>query len=963
MIQSARLLSLGFWGLSFRGSGRPLSLPFTLAETRYFLHAQLAQPAAVFPKGWHCGWTQAKVARLDDSVIDNSEGHDPMLTHGSIWRRRFVLACVLTLAVSGLALGGARLPEDRGAAGLWRTLLELRTTASALHITAHPDDEDGATLTLLARGQGVRTMLLSLNRGEGGANLIAPFFFDELGVLRTLELLQTNRYYGAQVFFTHLVDYGYSKTLDEALGQWGGEEAILRAVTRVVRRERPDVIISRFRGDRHDGHGHHQAAGLIAQQAFEAAADPNRFPEQLAEGLRPWRAKKLYINNIRPDRRPEDKELVTLAVNSGAYDPLLGRSYAQIAGEGLRFQRSQGAGRRARLAGPYRRFYHLVKTRLPGYAAQREETFFDGLDTSILGIAKFLGIAKLSGAPAWLSDGLQRLHAAVEAAISAFDARAPEHTVPSLAAGLTAARALLEHADINDQLRFLLARKEMQFQKALSQALGLDIEVAVSPGSSFNHAIPGQQFDAQLRVVNRSGVAVAPSEAALSAPDGWRVTASPISAAPLQNNDALMASFSVQVADNAEFTRPYWRRDSIQEAVYTIDRQDEFTYPLPPPPVWGVAQLSAGGVTFTIKAPLRITRRDPRTGPSHPTLAVVPAISVRFPVAQGVLPIGKQDYEVTVIVRSNVKGPAQGEVRLKLPAGWSSAPASHTFAFANEDEEAAFDFTVQPAADVRQEVYAIKAVATYEGNTYAEGFVTVAAPDVGRFNFYRPARHELRGVDVNIAAGLRVGYVMGSGDGIPQSLALLGVQPDMLGPTDLAAADLNQYDTIILGVRAYAARPDVKTYNGRLLDYVKNGGVLIVQYQTPEFDHNYGPYPYSQTRRPEEVSEENAVVTILEPAHPIFQTPNFITAKDFDGWVEQRGSKFMKTWDMRYTALLECHDQGQAPQRGGMLYAEYGKGVYVYSAYAWYRQLPHGVPGAFRIYANMLSLGKRRDRQ
>ena len=369
--------------------------------------------------------------------------------------------------------------------------------------------------------------------------------------------------------------------------------------------------------------------------------------------------------------------------------------------------------------------------------------------------------------------------------------------------------------------------------------------------------------------------------------------------------------------------------------------QNEFTYPLPPPPVWGVARLSASGVAFTVTEPLRITRRDPRTGPSHPALAVVPAISVRFPVAQGVLPIGKQDYEAPVIVRSNVKGPAQGEVRLKLPAGWSSAPASHTFAFANEDEEAAFDFTVQPAADVRQEVYAIEAVATYEGKTYAEGFVTVSAPDVGRFNFYRPARHELRGVDVKIAADLRVGYVMGSGDDIPQSLALLGVQPDMLSPADLTA-DLKQYDTIILGVRAYAARPDVKTYNGLLLDYVKNGGVLIVQYQTQEFDHNYGPYPYSQTRRPEEVSEEDAIVTILEPAHPIFQSPNLITTRDFDGWVEQRGSKFMKEWDARYTALLECHDQGQAPQRGGMLYAEYGKGVYIYAAYAWYRQLPHG---------------------
>lgn len=330
------------------------------------------------------------------------EERDSMLRHRSVWWKYLALALVLILTGSGLALGDDRLPEDCGAAGLWRSLLELRTTASALHITAHPDDEDGSSLTLLARGQGVHTMLLSLNRGEGGANLIAPFFFDELGVLRTLELLQANRYYGAELFFTHMVDYGFSKTLDEALTKWGGEEAMLRAVVRVVRRERPEVIISRFRGDPRDGHGHHQAAGLIAQQAFDAAADPNRFPEQIAEGLRPWQPNKLYMNNIRPAWRPEDEALVTLMVDSGIYDPLLGRSYAQIAREGIGYQRSQGTAKRARPAGAYRRYYRLVKTALPGYSAQREDTFFDGLDTSIL------GMARLSGAhvPSWFSTGL-----------------------------------------------------------------------------------------------------------------------------------------------------------------------------------------------------------------------------------------------------------------------------------------------------------------------------------------------------------------------------------------------------------------------------------------------------------------------------------------------------------------------------------------------------------------------------
>jgi hypothetical protein len=715
---------------------------------------------------------------------------------------------------------------------------------------------------------------------------------------------------------------------------------------------------------------------LIAQQAFDAAADPKRFPEQIAEGLRPWQPKKLYMNNLRLDLRPEDKDLVTLVVEAGAYDPLLGRSYAQIAREGLGYQRSQGTAGRARPAGTYPRYYQLVKTTLPKYSAPREESFFDGMDMSIPGMARIAG----EQAPSWLTMGLSQIHTAVEAAVSAFDARAPEKTVSSLAKGLTATRTLLDQversdlvADAKDHLQFLLVRKEAQFQKALSQALGLDMEVVVDPDEipsgpraafttspTFNHAIPGQKFSAHIRVVNRSSFAVTPSQAALNVPSGWSATASPVSTTPLKDNGEMTVRFRVQVAADAKPTRPYWHRESIEEAVYRIDQKAHFTYPFPPPPVWGVVWLSVAGVAFEVKEPLRVVLRDSQTGTEYPALTVVPAISVRFPVEHGILPIGKQDYDISVVVRSNVKGPAQGTVRLNLPAGWRSVPALWPFSFDQEDDEGTFDFKVKPSGDLHQKAYTIDAVASYEGKEYAEGFIIVTAPDVDRFNLYRAAKHNLRGVDIKVAAGLRIGYVMGSGDEIAQSLILLGVQPTMLGPKDLATANLNQYDTIILGVRAYAVRPDVKTYTGRLLDYVENGGVLIVQYQTPEYDHNYGPYPYAQSKRPEEVSEEDAVVTILEPAHPIFREPNQITTRDFDGWVEERGSKFIKEWDPRYKALLESHDKGQKPQKGGMLYAEYGKGVYLYSAYAWYRQLPHGVPGAFRIYANMISLGKRR---
>ncbi len=888
-------------------------------------------------------------------------------------RRIWTLALVSIVLLSGMPGGAERLlPEDRGAAGLWQSLRQLQTTASAIHITAHPDDEDGPMLTLLARGHGVRTLLLTLNRGEGGANLIAPFFFDALGILRSLELLQADRYYGVEQFHTRVADYGYSKRLEEALTKWGGAENVLRDVVRVVRRERPDVIISRFRGSQHDGHGNHQTAGLMARQVFEAAADPNRFPEQIAEGLRPWQPKKLYVNNIRPEFRPEDKDLWTLEVHSGEYDSILGRSYYQISRQGLGYQRSQGTAGRAAPAGPFKSYYRLLAAADPAYKPEREESFFGGLDTSVQGMAALAG----SNPPAWLVQKLAAIGEAVQAAVKAFDPSRLDVTVPSLIEGIQATRSLLAEVEKSaiedtgrDHILYLLRRKEKQFQTALQQALALDLEVLVEPDNpptgpfaafrtvnTFNHAIPGQDFGALVRLVNRSPVEVVPTRVGIQAPSGWDITPGKMRLEPLGYNQVFSTRLRIQVPKAAEPTRPYWHRDSIGEAVYQIKDPRHHTLPFPPPPVWGVMRLEVMGTSIEIKDAVRITRRDPLYETSHYPLTVVPAIGIRFSSRHGIIPLGQTQYKVSVVVHSNVKGRAEGTVGLRLPAGWNSAPETADFSFAKEDEEDTYNFILSVPANLREATYQLEAVARYGGREYTEGYVTITARDLDRFNLYGAARHEVTGADLKLAQDLQVGYVMGSGDEIPQALGLLGIRPALLGPDDLAEADLNPYDAVVIGVRAYAVRPDVKTYNGRLLDYVKNGGVLIVQYQTPEYDNNYGPYPYSQTRRPEEVSEEDSPVTILEPENPIFNHPNKITLKDFDGWVEQRGSKFLKSWDPRYAALLETHDQNQDPQEGGMVFARYGKGIYIYSAYAWYRQLPYAVPGAFRIYANMLSL-------
>jgi hypothetical protein len=323
----------------------------------------------------------------------------------------------------------------------------------------------------------------------------------------------------------------------------------------------------------------------------------------------------------------------------------------------------------------------------------------------------------------------------------------------------------------------------------------------------------------------------------------------------------------------------------------------------------------------------------------------------------GIVPLKGKEFAVTIGIRSNAKGAAKGTVKLELPSGWTSTPPFVEFSTVSDGDEKFATFQVRPT-NLAEKSYQLTAVVDYAGEQYKQGYEVTGYPGLRPDYLYRPAVLRVSGVDVNVAEGLTVGYITGSGDDVPASLENLGVHVTFLASSDVASADLSKYRVILLGVRAYAARDELKTYSSRLLDYVKNGGVMIVQYNTPEFDHNFGPYPYEMGSNPEEVTDETSKMEILDPKNPVFLWPNQITARDFEGWVEERGSKFLKSWDSHYEPLLSTNDEGQAPQKGGLLYARYGKGVYIYNAYAFYRQLPEGVPGAFRIFANMISLPK-----
>ena len=885
---------------------------------------------------------------------------------------------------------------DSGASALWQSLQKLHTRASVLMVTAHPDDEDGGMLTYESRGQGANVTLLTLNRGEGGANVMSPDYFDALGLVRTEELLAADRFYDVDQYWTRVCDYGFSKTKEEALEKWG-HDRVLGDVVRVVRMARPLIITSVFVGGRTDGHGNHQVAGQMAQEAFKAAADPAMFPEQIKEGLRPWKAAKDYgrvpyspvtekgifdyadgkfypaeFHNYTDGSVIKGALSAQVQVPEGDYNPLLGLTYVQTAMRGLGHQKSQSGGvgltpAEADLS-PYHRFASTVA------AQEKESSFFDGIDVSLAGIASLAQ----GGESQFLSDGLAHINSLVEKAIKDFSAQNPQALAPTLAEGLKSTRELMDKVsasnlsgDAKYDITHELQVKQSQFENALSEALGISVLATVAPEKeptgpfahffrnpeTFQVAIPGQEFWVKVHITSPTGDSVGLESATLDTPqkESWRTDPATQNGGTLKDNQSSDLRFKVQVPEEAGFTRPYFSRPDIEQPYYDIQDARYLSLPLPPYPLAARLRFTYNGVPFERAQVVQGIQRITGPGLVAEPLVVGPAISVSIIPQAGIVPLDEKTFEVSVTVHSNVKGPAKGSVRLDLPSGWKAA--EQEFSAAKDGEDQTLGFRVTPGK-IEEKPYTITAVATYNGRQYKEGYHTIGYQGLRPYNLYRQSTYRATGVDVKVAPGLKVGYITGAGDEIPQSLVSLGINVQFLSTADLASGDLSRFDAIITGVRAYAVREDLKTFNGRVLDYVKNGGVLIVQYNTPEYDHNYGPFPYKMGSNPEEVTDENSKVEILDASNPVFSWPNKISSKDFEHWVEERGSKFLESWDAGYEPLLETHDPGQESQKGGLLYAKYGKGVYLYNAYAFYRQMPEGVPGSYRLFANMISLAK-----
>jgi LmbE family N-acetylglucosaminyl deacetylase len=871
------------------------------------------------------------------------------------------------------------LPPDTGAAGLKQMLLRLQTTARLMQTTAHPDDEDGGMLTLESRGKGVTTLLMTLTRGEGGQNKIGSNLFDVLGVLRALELTASDRYYGVEQRFSRVADFGYSKNPDETFQKWGGHDIPLSDMVRVIRTFRPDVLIARFSGTDRDGHGHHQASAILTKEAFRAAADPNRFPEQIKEGLQPWQAKKLYIGNVCGFGASScAAENYTVKLNTGRVNPLLGTSSIQFAMDGLRHQLSQGAGGWSVEPGDRYTYYRLLDTVVPPATDKEghEKDFFDGIDTSLLGLR--------SGFDEAGAKELSQIESSVAEA-----AKAAEKDPSSAAAPLESVIDSLSHLENQvrkgEQKQGVLTRlreKTSQARAALNLALNLSLQASLvsPPGSSAPPApgqnplaaiSPGQGFVVRVKLHNGSTHPLQLHSLFLEGQvkDSQAKEHIP----PLQPGQDYQTDLQSDLPTNTAPTRPaLHRNDPERDGVYSVDETRYQTLPFPPPPFrvsarYDIPDLSArthdpvpkGTEALPeISAPVLVTFADEKGAEQKRALAIVPPFSVELePGIQTIRTEGDPGCNVKVGVSYNLSTPSKGKLRLQIPASWKVEPAEASLEFHKRGEKQEFQFRVFPAS-LKEGRAEIRAIVTAGGTNYSEGYTLVTRDDLASAYYYQPALQRVSIVDVKVLRDLKVAYIPGAGDEIPTVLQQIGIDLTVLPAEKLASEDLSHYGTIVLGIRAYDTQKEVAAKNKKLLDYVSAGGTLIVQYNASAGDFNSGHFtPFPATLSRGRVSVEEAPVAVLATEDSVFHYPNEITQRDFNGWVQERGLYFMDQWDSNFRPLLSSHDPGEQPLKGGLLRAQYGKGTYIYAGYAFFRQLPAGVPGAIRLYVNLLGAG------
>lgn len=817
----------------------------------------------------------------------------------------------LSAAVIALPLWAQPSPQ-LNAAAIKLQMKKLDTLGSVLYLAAHPDDENTRLLGYLAKEKLYRTGYLSLTRGDGGQNLVGNEQGELLGLIRTQELLAARRIDGAEQFFSRAQDFGFSKNPQETFATWDKEKVLGDAVW-VIRQFQPDVIICRFPADSRAGHGHHTASAMIAAEAFEAAADPKRYPEQL-KYVKPWQAKRLLwntysfgsINTTAPDQ---------YKIDVGAFNFLLGRGYGEIAAESRSQHKSQGFGVPAS-RGSALEYFTTIKGDAPVHS------LLDGINTTWERVPGGKVIGQL-----------------VDKALTDYSIDDPAASVPALLAIRKAITALPDG--------YWKTQKLKETEQLVLACAGLWVEAY----SATPVVVPGQPLQTSVQLINNSQVPVRLQTIRLPGKD------SAFNNQALVFDKLLTIPQSITVPPAAAISQPYWLEEQHPLGTYSIKDQQLVGRPENVPTLHATIDLEIGGQAFRLVRPLQYKHTDPVKGELYEPLVIAPRVVANL--GNQVFIFTEPKPQPVSVKLKAMADSTDGTVRLQLPAGFKCSPESQPFSLARKGDETALLFNIAPVqVNGTNRVDTFTVAATTNGQVYTQSLQSINYDHIPPITLFPPAAARLVRVHLQ-HNGNRLGYIAGAGDMVATALRQVGYQVTALDEKDIMSGNLQQYDAIITGVRAYNTNERLKYWQPRLMEYVKNGGTLLVQYNTnsPLVTSQLGPFPFTLSRG-ERVTDEAAKVTLLQPDDATMHYPNELTQHDFDGWVQERGLYFTGNADPSYKKLFVMNDKGEQPLDGGTLVASYGKGRYVYTSLSFFRQLPAGVPGAYRLFVNLISTKK-----
>jgi LmbE family N-acetylglucosaminyl deacetylase len=784
-------------------------------------------------------------------------------------------------------------------------LEKLNVLGSVLYIAAHPDDENTSLMAYLSKGKKFRTGYLSLTRGDGGQNLIGSEKGVEIGILRTQELLQARKFDNGEQYFTRAIDFGFSKSSDETFRIWNKEE-VLKDIVWVIRNFQPDVIITRFPLNGDGGHGHHIASALLAEEAFNAAADPKIFPEQL-KYVQPWQTKRIFWNSWRPENT---KGLLTVDV--GEYNPLLAESYTETGAKSRTMHKSQGFGSTGSRGSRFE-YFQLID----GDSAK--EQLLDSINTTWNRVENGGTIGKY-----------------IEDITKNFNPSSPSSSIPSL--------ILLYNELSKPPNNYWVDIKKKELLDIIKSCAGLWMEAIAEDYS----AVSGDEISLKTTIVNRSGI-----KFKINKIEFPTLNSDSLLSNELNNNQPMTIESKIKISASYKISQPYWLEEKSSKGLFKVSDRNMVGLAENSPSVPVKIILECDGQRLEYTIPLLFRWNDRVDGELYRPFEIRPPTIVNIAEKVAVFPDDKPK-EIQLRIKSNTSN-VDGFIHFEKTDGWEISPAQIPFQLKNKYDEKLISITVTPPKN--QGEVDLKILLNIKGKDYDKSLVEISYPHIVPQVYFPESDLKLVKLNIEKISG-KIGYILGSGDDIPGCLSNMGYDVTLISDEMLEGNHLSQYDAIITGVRAYNTRERLKYAQPKLLEYVKNGGTLIVQYnvafglQTLDI----GPYPFriSQDR----ITDEDAKINFVEPGNQLLNFPNKISKIDFEGWVQERGLYFADQWDSKYKTVFSGNDNGDKDLSGGMLFTKYGKGVFIYSGYSWFRQLPAGVPGAYRIFINMISAGK-----